>query len=118
MTGVQTCALPISLSLATARTLEFFDVDAERFPALELAYQALERGQGACLALNAANEVAVAAFLDGGVRYTDIVSLTERTLARVDLSDPTSIEAVFARDELVRRETQQLVSKMTMKIHA
>lgn len=105
------------LSLATARTLEFFDVDADRFPALELSYQALERGQGACLALNAANEVAVAAFLDGALRYTDIVSLSERTLERVDLSDPTSIEEVFARDELVRRETQQLLSKMSMKVH-
>ena len=106
------------LSLATARSLDFFDVDAERFPALELAYQALERGQGACLALNAANEVAVAAFLDGSVRYTDIVSLTERTLERVDLSEPSSIEEVFARDGLVRRETQQLVSRMTVKAHA
>ena len=105
------------LSLATARTLEFFDVDAERFPALELAYQALERGQGACLALNAANEVAVAGFLDGAVRYTDIVSLTERTLEQVDLSDPTTIEEVFARDELVRRETQRLLSKMSLKAH-
>ena len=106
------------LSLAKARTLEFFDVDAERFPALELAYQALERGQGACLALNAANEVAVAAFLDGNLRYTDIVSLTERTLERVDLSEPSSIEEVFARDELVRRETQQLLSTVSMKAHA
>lgn len=106
------------LSLASARTLEFFDVDAERFPALELAYQALERGQGACLALNAANEVAVAAFLYGRARYTDIVSLTERTLERVDLSDPTSIEEVFARDELVRRETQQMLSSMSMKARA
>ncbi len=105
------------LSLATARTLEFFDVDAERFPALELAYQALERGQGACLALNAANEVAVAGFLDGAVRYTDIVSLTERTLEQVDLSEPTTIEEVFARDELVRRETQRLLSKMSLKAH-
>ena len=105
------------LSLASARTLEFFDVDAERFPALELAYQALERGQGACLALNAANEVAVAAFLDGSVRYTDIVSLTERTLEQVDLSEPTSIEEVFARDEMVRRETQQLLSQMLMKAY-
>ena len=105
------------LSLAAARTLEFFDVDANRFPALELAYEALERGQGACLALNAANEVAVAAFLDGAVRYTDIVSLTERTLERVELSEPTSIEEVFSRDELVRRETQQLLTKMSLKAH-
>ena len=106
------------LSLISAGALEFFDVDAERFPALELAYQALERGQGACLALNAANEVAVAAFLDGAVRYTDIVSLTERTLERVDLSELTSIEEVFARDELVRKETQKLLSEMTMKVRA
>ena len=106
------------LSLASARTLEFFDVNAERFPALELAYQALERGQGACLALNAANEVAVAAFLGGAVRYTDIVSLTERTLERVDLSEPTSIDEVYARDGLVRRETQQMVSKMSLKAGA
>ncbi len=103
------------LSLASARTLEFFEVDAARFPAVELAYQALERGQGACLALNAANEVAVAAFLAGSVRYTDIVSLTERTLARVDLSEPANIEEVFARDELVRRETQELLSNLSMK---
>ena len=106
------------LSLTKARALEFFDVDAERFPALELAYQALERGKGACLALNAANEVAVAAFLDGEVRYTDIVPLTERTLERVDLSDPTTIEEVFARDDQVRRKTQQLVSQMAMRTHA
>lgn len=104
------------LSLATARTLEFFDVDHDRFPALELAYHALERGQGACLALNAANEVAVAAFLDGNLRYTDIVSVTERTLGRVDLSEPASIGEVFARDELVRRETRQLVAQMTQTL--
>ena len=104
------------LSLAAARTLEFFEVDAARFPALELAYQALERGQGACLALNAANEIAVAAFLDGQLRFTDIVSLTERTLERVDLSEPSSIEEVFVRDEMVRRETQQLLMQMSMKV--
>ncbi len=106
------------LSLASARTLEFFDVDAQRFPALELSYQALERGQGACLALNAANEVAVAAFLGGSLRYTDIVSLTERTLERVDLSEPTSIEEVYVRDELVRREAQKLLLNIPMKARA
>ena len=93
--------LPLTLprlSLAALRTLEFFEVDPERFPALGLAYAALRQGQGACLALNAANEVAVAAFLSGESRFTDIVSSTERTLERLDLSDPTSMDDVIARD--------------------
>ncbi len=86
------------LSLAALGKLEFFDVDYVRFPALGLAYAALRQGQGACLALNAANEVAVAAFLAGEIRYTDIVRTTERTLDRLDMSDPTSMDEVFARN--------------------
>ncbi len=93
--------LPLTLprlSLAALSRLEFFEVDQERFPALGLAYAALRQGQGACLALNAANEVAVAAFLSGEIRFTDIVSSTERTLERLDLSDPTMMDDVIARD--------------------
>ncbi len=86
------------LSLTALGRLEFFEVDPARFPALGLAYAALRQGQGACLVLNAANEVAVAAFLSGEIRFTDIVSCTERTLQRLDLSDPTTIDDVIARD--------------------
>ena len=101
-----------SLSLAKLGKLEFFDVDDVRFPALRLAYKALEHGQGACLALNAANEVAVAAFLAGKINYPEIVSTTERTLDQFDLSDPDSMEEVLARDLLARAKAQTVISKV------
>ncbi|MVW79945.1 1-deoxy-D-xylulose-5-phosphate reductoisomerase [Bordetella sp. 02P26C-1] len=58
------------LDLAKAGCLEFDKPDLNRFPCLALAFDALRSGQGACIALNAANEVAVAAFLAGRLRYT------------------------------------------------
>jgi len=58
------------LDLARCGRLEFETPDLERFPCLRLAFEALRSGQGACIALNAANEVAVEAFLAGRLRYT------------------------------------------------
>lgn len=102
------------LSLTALGKLEFFEVDHARFPALGLAYAALKRGQGACLALNAANEVAVAAFLAGEIRYTEIVRTTERTLEQLDLSDPLSMDEVFARDHLARTQARAVLERSTM----
>ena len=102
------------LSLTALGKLEFFEVDYARFPALGLAYAALKQGQGACLALNAANEVAVAAFLSGEIRYTDIVRTTERTLERLDLSDPLSLDEVFARDRLARTQARAILENSSM----
>ena len=102
------------LSLTALGKLEFFEVDYARFPALELAYAALKQGQGACLALNAANEVAVAAFLAGEIRFTDIVRTTERTLERLDLSDPVSMDEVFARDGLARTQARAVLESSSM----
>jgi 1-deoxy-D-xylulose-5-phosphate reductoisomerase len=102
------------LSLTTLGKLEFFEVDHARFPALGLAYAALKQGQGACLALNAANEVAVAAFLAGEIRYTEIVRTTERTLEQLDLSDPLSMDEVFARDRLTRTQARAVLEKSSM----
>ena len=104
--GVAVERLPLdlpSLSLAALGGLNFHDVDLLRFPALGLAYDALNAGQGACLALNAANEVAVAAFLSSQARYTDIVPTVEKVLAMADASAPTSMVDVFARDAEMRR---------------
>jgi 1-deoxy-D-xylulose-5-phosphate reductoisomerase len=103
-----TLALP-SLSLPSLSGLQFFEVDNSRFPALELAYQALNQGQGACLALNAANEVAVSAFLSGGIRFIDIVALVDETLQVVDTTDPASMEEVFAQDARVRAHVMALL---------
>ena len=113
----QTSRLPLSiprLSLTALAKLEFFEVDHARFPALGLAYAALERGQGACLALNAANEVAVAAFLSGEIRYTEIVRTTERTLEQLDLSDPVTMDEVFARDLHARIRARAVLESSSM----
>jgi 1-deoxy-D-xylulose-5-phosphate reductoisomerase len=113
-----TARLPLAiprLSLTALGKLEFFEVDYARFPALGLAYAALEQGQGACLALNAANEVAVAAFLAGDIRFTEIVRTTERTLERLDLSEPLSMDEVFARDRLARTQAHAVLESSFME---
>lgn len=112
--GHQINRLPLSvpsLSLAKMGKLEFFEVDERRFPALPLAYSALEQGQGACLVLNAANEVAVAAFLSGAIRFVDIVSTVERALQSEDLSNPRSMDEVFSKDAAVRAKVASLLSE-------
>jgi 1-deoxy-D-xylulose-5-phosphate reductoisomerase len=110
--------LPERLSLAVERfslaevgRLEFFNVDHQRYPALSLAYAALRAGQGSCLALNAANEVAVAAFLDRKIRFTQIVPLVEQTLARADTGEPASLDDVFSRDRSTRAIAQSFVEQ-------
>jgi 1-deoxy-D-xylulose-5-phosphate reductoisomerase len=108
--------LPLSVerfSLAKVGRLEFFEVDHARYPALDLAYAALRAGQGACLVLNAANEVAVAAFLDRQIKFTDIVPLVERTLAKADVSEPRSLDDVFARDASTREIARSLLGART-----
>jgi 1-deoxy-D-xylulose-5-phosphate reductoisomerase len=68
------------LELAKHGKLEFESVQTERYPCLELAYAALRAGQSACIALNAANEVAVQSFLDGKLSYPDIAKVVQATL--------------------------------------
>jgi 1-deoxy-D-xylulose-5-phosphate reductoisomerase len=110
--------LPLAVerfSLAKVGRLEFFDVDHQRYPALNLAYAALRAGQGSCLALNAANEIAVAAFLDRKIRFTQIVPLVEQTLARADTSEPQSFDDVFSRDWSTRTIAQSFVEHFAQK---
>jgi 1-deoxy-D-xylulose-5-phosphate reductoisomerase len=70
------------INLAEAGRLTFQAPDTERFPALKLAYQALDAGDSALIALNASNEVASTAFLNGRIGFTDIACLVEETLGR------------------------------------
>jgi 1-deoxy-D-xylulose-5-phosphate reductoisomerase len=98
-------------SLAKVGRLEFYDVDHERYPALNLAYAALRAGQGSCLSLNAANEVAVAAFLNRQIRFTQIVPLVEQALSKANTREPTNLDEVFARDESTRQIARTLLSK-------
>ncbi|HUN69200.1 MAG TPA: 1-deoxy-D-xylulose-5-phosphate reductoisomerase [Burkholderiales bacterium] len=91
------------LDLAAIGQLSFEAPDSGRFPCLGLAYAALRAGGTAPAALNAANEVAVAAFLEGRLRYTAIPQVIEHTLARMDARQADSIETVLEADRAARR---------------
>lgn len=88
--------------VAMAR-LDFEAPDAVRFPALRLAREALEAGGARPAILNAANEVAVAAFLSGQLNFLEIAAISADTLDRYDPVAPESLEAVWAIDAEARR---------------
>jgi 1-deoxy-D-xylulose-5-phosphate reductoisomerase len=94
------------LDLEAIGGLDFEPPDLDRFPALRLARQALEAGQGALIVLNAANEVAVASFLAGGIRFTDIAAAVERALDERQAAAPRSIAEVIEIDHETRRHVE------------
>ncbi|QND85424.1 1-deoxy-D-xylulose 5-phosphate reductoisomerase [Chromobacterium vaccinii] len=83
--------------------LTFEKPDLERFPCLQLAFDALEMGGDAPAVLNAANEVAVAAFLEGRLRFVDIPRVVSAALAGVSCEASDSLEGLLARDQEARR---------------
>jgi 1-deoxy-D-xylulose-5-phosphate reductoisomerase len=82
--------------------LDFETPDFERFPCLRLAYEAARMGGAHCIALNAADEIAVEAFLAGGIHFTDIPRTIEAVLEATSESHPGSIDDVLALDEHTR----------------
>jgi len=93
------------LDLAALSRLDFEAPDLERFPALRLARQALEAGGAAPVVLNAANEITVAAFLDGKIPFREIATLVEEALAGIALDAPSSIGDVLEIDRVTRSRT-------------
>ncbi|MFZ5747817.1 MAG: 1-deoxy-D-xylulose-5-phosphate reductoisomerase [Pseudomonadota bacterium] len=91
------------LDLAAVGRLDFEAPDPVRFPALMLARQALEAGGARPAILNAANEVAVAAFLEGNVPFLEIAAIVADTLDRYDPAAPETLDAVLAIDAESRR---------------
>lgn len=91
------------LDLAALGRLEFFPPDEERFPALRLARAALRAGRGAPAVLNAANEVAVARFLDHRLPFLAIAEVVERTLDALGAPPLPDLPAVLALDAEARR---------------
>jgi len=82
--------------------LDFCPPDMDKFPCLGLAYQAAEAGGTQPVALNAADEVAVAAFLDNHIRFTDIPKVIERVLAETRSRECESIKEVLLVDAEAR----------------
>ena len=89
----------LSFDLATLSQLDFAPPDPARFPCLRLAYEAAEAGPAACIALNAADEIAVAAFLEGRIPFPGIPHTIEEVLAATPSHAPASIEDVLVADE-------------------
>jgi len=100
-----------SLDLFRIGVLNFEQPDFERFPALKLAYQALRSGGSAAATLNAANEVAVAAFLEGRLPFLRITTIIEETLNSIPTGFPTTIEEVLAADALARARADHVVAR-------
>jgi len=97
------------LDLARIGTLTFEAPDLERFPAIALARSALEAGNGATAVLNAANEIAVACFLDGMVGFLDIAALVDRTLELVEAGPVRSLDDFRELDNYARKVAESLV---------
>lgn len=90
------------LDLARSGALTFETPDLERFPCLRLAYDAMRAGGSAATILNAANEIAVDAFLNGGLKFTDIPDLIVRTLDRCNVAQSDSLDDVLDADRAAR----------------
>lgn len=99
------------LDFGTLSALTFQKPDFDRFPCLKLAYQAMNAGGAAPCVLNAANEVAVAAFLDKRIKFTDIAKVVAHCLAQ-DFSDGHhDIEGLLAQDAQTRRQAEAFIGK-------
>ena len=99
------------LDLAKVARFDFEQPDEQRFPAVRLARQALDQGGNAPAILNAANEAAVAAFLAGQIRFTDIAELVEEALSSAAGAGPATIADVIAIDQDARSRVEALITE-------
>ncbi|HEY1901287.1 MAG TPA: 1-deoxy-D-xylulose-5-phosphate reductoisomerase [Terracidiphilus sp.] len=103
-------ASTLTFDLAALRHLEFEEPDFERFPCLRLAFEAAEKGGAHCIALNAADEVAVEAFLERRIPFLGIPRTIERVLAATPETHPATIAEVLATDRDARQTARELLA--------
>ncbi len=112
LTWPERAAAPVpKIDWTQTRQWDFAAPDWDRFPCLRLAYQAFEFGGSATCTLNAADEIAVAAFLEGRIRFPAIASTVEETLARVPPRTPCSIGDILDIDRESRDVARSLLSQ-------
>ena len=99
--------------LAQGGRLDFEPPDLDAFPCLRLAFEALRAGGTAPAMLNAANEIAVSAFLQGRIGFLSIPEMVEATLDALPVAAAESLPALHAADAAARRHTQAAISKLT-----
>lgn len=105
-----------SFSFAEIARLDFEKPDFEKFPCIKLAYQAGRTGGTATACLNAANEEAVFAFLDGKIKLYNIYEITAEMMSQHRVIENPTIDEIFATDEDVRRKTREYINKLIQKV--
>ncbi|WP_374088802.1 1-deoxy-D-xylulose-5-phosphate reductoisomerase [Methylomicrobium lacus] len=101
------------LNIFTVRRMDFEEPNFERFPCLRLAYKAIETGGTMPAVLNAANEIAVDAFLNRRVRFTDIPVIIERCMEAIEVKAADSLEIILDQDKLARTVSNRIIDQLT-----
>ena len=102
-------ASSLTFDMKTLGQLDFSQPDLAKFPCLRLAYEAAEAGGAHCIALNAADEIAVAAFLDGRISFNGIARTIEDVLSKTPAAHPATIAAVLQADSDARALAASLI---------
>jgi len=100
-----------SLDLSQIKTLEFYDVDTEKFPMILLARQALKQGESAPVALNAANEVAVRAFLEKKIAFSEIFIVISTIMREHKKKRVDHLEDILNVDRETKLQTRNLLEQ-------
>ena len=100
------------LDIFKLSNLNFVRPDLEKFKCLGLAYQAMQQGSYACIALNASNEIAVQAFLNGDICLTDIADINEKVLLQAEKQPIGSLQEILAVDKLSREQAHQCIADL------
>ncbi len=101
----------MSFDIEALTYLNFAPPDFQRFPCLRLAYEAAEAGGAACIALNAADEIAVAAFLAGEIPFLGIPRTIEKVLAETPAARPASVDEVLTADKQAREQARAAIER-------
>jgi 1-deoxy-D-xylulose-5-phosphate reductoisomerase len=118
LTYPERIASQLNFGLSDLRHLDFCPPDVEKFPCLRLAYEAVEAGGGKTVALNAADEVAVSAFLDGSIGFPEIPVLIEEVVAETPVGKLESIKTVLGVDQQARARARERVAAWSRKTPA
>jgi 1-deoxy-D-xylulose-5-phosphate reductoisomerase len=111
LTWPERIASDLTFDMAALTQLDFQQPDLVRFPCLRLAYEAAAASQNHCIALNAADEIAVDAFLGGGLPFLGIPRTIEAVLALTKAGSPASIQEVLTADLQAREQARKVIAQ-------
>ena len=109
---IETCVQ--RLDLFDIAHLDFKEAEADRFPCLQLAREAIKQGGTSCVILNAANEVAVNEFLNKRIKFTDIPTIIESVMSDITQNTANTLEGILGDDGLARNCALEIIGNMTL----